>query len=107
MSEMEYEEAPQVYVPLARTEWVGTAFEAWTRGCFPPRRGFFVVWGIMLPIWALWVFMKLFIYMGGVLLIIAAALLWMMIDPITYRRRRKRAILAEWGPYMKDLHGEA
>lgn len=103
MSEMEYEGPPEVSVPKVR-DWVGPAFEAWTRGCYPPRR-FTVVIGVFIIPWAIWQFMKLFIYAAGILLLIAAFLLWIPVDLLTYRRRLRKAALRDWPPYMREILG--
>ena len=104
MSELDYEEAPEVYVPMVR-DWVGPAFEAWTRGVYPPRRGFFFVGGcLFLPIWGLFVLLKLFIYAVGIVAILFAGAVWIVAELITYHHRLKQARLEVWTNYMIDLH---
>ena len=90
-SELDYEEAPEMDVPMAR-DWIGPAFEAWTRGCYPRRRGTFFVWGWLLPIWGAWLLFKFMIYFGGVLLILFGGGWLMIADLATYHHRRKRAL---------------
>lgn len=105
MSEMNWEDVPEVTVPKVR-DWIGPAFEAWTRGCYPPRRGFTVVIGIFIIPWAIWQFVKLGIYAAGIVLMLLANIVWIIAELITYRRRVKREALRRWTPYMREALGE-
>src|SRR5690242_5606852 len=106
MSEMEWEEAPPaVSVPRVRP-WLRRELLAWTRGCYPPRRGVTIVWGCLFIIpWAVWLLVKAFVWALGVTLMVAAYPFWVVAELLTYRRRKRRAALAQWGPYMGELHG--
>lgn len=74
--------------------WLGPACADWTRGCYPPRRGLFIVWGWLLPIWAVWQFVKFWIYGAGIALMLLAFLPWIVAELLTYRYRLKRAAVA-------------
>lgn len=101
MSEMEWEGAPGVHTPLVRP-FAGKALADWTRGCYPPQRGGFFVWGFFFWVWAIWEFLKLMIYLSGVALIIVAIPVWIAAELITYRHRVKRDALRAWGPYVRE-----
>lgn len=106
MSEMEWEEAPEVYVPRVRN-WLRPALKSWARGCYPPRQGVTVVWGCLFVVpWACWQALKFFIYECGVALMFVAYVVWAIAELATYRHRRKRAILAQWGSYVGELYGQ-
>lgn len=110
MSELDWEEAPslevpQAHVPLVRN-WVGPAFDAWTRGVYPPRRGYTVLIGIFIIPWAIWQFLKLGIYAAGIVLMLLANLVWTVAECITYRHRLTRARTVVYTRYLADLHGE-
>lgn len=107
MSEMEWEEAPGVSVPRVRP-WFRRELAAWTRGCYPPRRrGVTVVWGWLVPIWAVGLFLKFWIYGAGVVVLMVAYPFWVVAELITYRRRVKRTALRAWNSYLGELHGES
>jgi hypothetical protein len=106
MSELDWEEPPpvDVRVPLVRN-WAGPAYEAWTRGCYPPRRGVTVVWGCLFVVpWALWQAFKFVIWAGGIVAILLANLVWTAVELVTYRSRRKRALLRVWQRYYADVN---
>ena len=104
MSELDYEEPPEVYVPKVR-DWVGPAFEAWTRGVFPPRRSTVIVGGcLFLPIYGFFVLLKLGIYAAGIVLMLFANVVWIVAELATYHYRLKQAQLEAWTNYMIDLH---
>jgi len=108
MSELDYEPAPalEADVPMVRP-WLGRALTDWTRGCYPPRRGVFLVWGWLLPVWGVIILFKFFIYVLGVALLLAAAPVWAVAELITYHHRSKRAQRLAWINYMLDLHDES
>ena len=107
MSEMEWEEAPPVYVRRVRP-WLGSALRDWTNTCYPQRRGVFVVWGCLFIIpWAFFQCVKFFVWLTGVGVALAWYPVHVAIELATYHERYKRAVIEAWGPYMKELHGEA
>lgn len=106
MAELDWEPAPPLDMPVPRSrDWVGPAFDAWTR-LFYGRRGFVVLNLFILPFWLVWQFAKLLIYAGGILFLLAAALVTMAVDLCTYPRRRRKAVQRAWTQYVAELHGK-
>ena len=107
MSELDYEEAPALEVNEPRVRnWLTPELRAWKRGCYPPRHGFMLVWGVFILPWALWQALKFFIYAAGVVLMVLAYVVWIVAELITYRSRRRRTLLRMWTGYMLELHDE-
>jgi Flp pilus assembly protein TadB len=107
MTELDYEDAPafEPRVPRVRN-WLGPALRDWKRGCYPPRRGFFLVWGFLLPLWAIAAAFKFFIYAAGIAVMLVAYVPWVIAELITYRHRCKRVRQRLWTRYMLALHEE-
>ena len=109
MSEMEYEPAPRVHVPLVR-DWFGDAFDKWTtaffRNALNVSFGKFVLIIVFFPLFVIYLLGVLGIYFFGLVAMLLAELVWVVAELITYRHRYRRAVLATYGPYMKELHGE-
>lgn len=107
MSEMEYERAPRVRVPLVR-DWFGDAFDKWTRMFFAslPFGGFghFVLALIFFPLFIIYLLGVCSIYFFGLAAMILAELVWVAAELITYRSRYRREVLRLYGPYMGELH---
>jgi hypothetical protein len=107
MSEMEYEPAPEVRVPLVRRSWLTGAYGEWARAVYPPRRGATILIGcLFIAPWMVWQLFKLWLFLFGVLVLLVCWPPWIAHELITYKQRYKREVLRQWGPYMGELHNE-
>jgi len=88
---MEWEEAPEVSVPLVRP-WLGSSLADLTRAFYGRRGWFFVLWWPFFIFYAFYAFWKLVIYAGIVALLLAMYAVWVVAELITYRHRRRRAM---------------
>lgn len=104
MTEMEYEGPPEVHVPRVRN-WMGPALRDWNRALYPPHRGTTIVFGCLFIVpWAIYQAVKFWVWLIGVMFVLAVGTLMAISDLITYHDRHKKAVVAAWGPYMTELH---
>lgn len=102
MSEMEYEEAPEVTVPRVRN-WLNPALQSWYKSMYGHRGRFYIFSLWLLPFLLFYWVCKLMLYAGVGLLLMLAFAFWVPAELITYRRRLKRAALDDWPPYLREL----
>lgn len=98
MSEMAYEDFPQVEVPRVR-DWLSPAFTGMTEALWG-RRSSFVVIGWLFFFWAFWQFIKVVIWMVAATGMVIAYGFWAVAELITYRRRLENAKRVAWTQYM-------
>lgn len=107
MSEMEWEQPPPEVCVRRVRPWVIPALRDWTRAVYPPRRGVTIVWGCLFVVpWAIFQAIKFWVWLIGVMFVLAVYPPYVLVELITYHSRYQRAVIAQWGPYMQDLYGE-
>jgi hypothetical protein len=101
MSEMEYEDTPEVRVPVVRA-WPYRLYLDWFDAFWGPRRGYFFAWGFLFWLWGFFVLLKFVIFCAGVGVIAALAILALPWDLLTYRHRVQLAYRSELEDYARE-----
>jgi hypothetical protein len=106
MSEMEWEDSPdlEVAVPRVRNWWTPlryglfAALLRWPRHVWVPLWFVPIMW-VLGFLWAatLWAFSLALLVPYGI---------WAIAECCTYQKRRTRALMARWGPYMAELYDQ-
>lgn len=103
MTEMEWEDAPAVHVPLVRN-WLSPAVQGVANAMYGRHGRFYVFWWpFLILILYYWLF-KLGVFAMIVAALVTVYLVWVVAELATYRHRVKREALREWPPYLGELH---
>src|SRR5215469_18104908 len=103
MSELDWEVAtdlePEMPVPVVQN-WIGPALRDWNNAIYPPRRGVTVVWGCVFVVpWAIFQAIKFWVWLTGIAFVLVVGTIFALKDLVTYRNRRRKAVLGAWIEY--------
>lgn len=102
MSEMEWEGAPEVYVPRVRN-WLSPAVQGVANAMYGRRGRFYIFWWPFIFFVLYWWLIKFCIFAMIVAGLLAVFCVWAIAECITYRHRVRSAALRDWAPYMGEI----